>query len=274
MSSSRIQWQKFTFFNKEIYEGNVEQILGKPISCAVAEGGSLVFGDYNGNVTFISDTSSLAMYSQYKLFRNEITGLACIYHPIHRQRQFIIACGYDNDDSGGGGYFVKIYEVNDMSRPLHSFPISTAGTGDNSSVSTFSVLPDGSQIAIGFSSGLVKLYTGSFLGDDTLGKQAKGQILQLSHPYPVSGLHFIELISLPNKNMGRNIKLYVVMDTDHVRNSDSHVSGGSTTIKVNSSNEDQEVYIYIHTYIYIYIQFVHTFIYAYIHICIYICIYV
>jgi hypothetical protein len=128
MSSSRIQWQKFSFFDKEIYEGNIEEILGKLISCAYAEGGTLVFGDYDGNVIFISDTSSLAKHSQYKLFRNEITGLACIYHPVYRQRQFIIACGYDNEDvSGGGGYFVKIYEVNDMSRPLHSFPVSTAG---------------------------------------------------------------------------------------------------------------------------------------------------
>ena len=102
MASSRIQWRKFTFFDKELCEENVGHSLGSSVTCAVAEGGSLLFGDVLGNV-FVSDRSTQLSDKKYKLFRGEVKGLAYIYHPSHRQRQFIIAVGDDSDKNNSDG---------------------------------------------------------------------------------------------------------------------------------------------------------------------------
>ena len=76
----------------------MEQALGTRVTCAVAEGGSLIFGDSLGNV-YISDRSTQLSDKKHKLFRGEVKGLAYIYHPQHRQRQYIIAVGDDGEVS-------------------------------------------------------------------------------------------------------------------------------------------------------------------------------
>ena len=98
MSYSRLQWRRFTFFDKELCEDNTEQALGARVTCAVAEGGSLIFGDGFGNV-YISDRSTELSNKKHKLFRGEVKGLAYIYHPLHRKRQYIIAVGDDSEST-------------------------------------------------------------------------------------------------------------------------------------------------------------------------------
>lgn len=44
------------------------------MTCAVAEGGSLIFGDVLGNV-FISDRSTQLCDKKHKLFRGEVKGM-------------------------------------------------------------------------------------------------------------------------------------------------------------------------------------------------------
>ena len=98
MAYSRLQWRRFTFFDKELCEENTEQALGARVTCAVAEGGSLMFGDVFGNV-YISDRSTELSDKKHKLFRGEVKGLAYIYHPLHRKRQYIIAVGDDSEST-------------------------------------------------------------------------------------------------------------------------------------------------------------------------------
>ena len=98
MAYSRLQWRRFTFFNKELIEENTEQVLKARITCAVAEGGSLLFGDVFGNI-YVSDRSTELSDKRHKLFRGEIKGLAYIYHPLQRKRQFIIAVGDDSESN-------------------------------------------------------------------------------------------------------------------------------------------------------------------------------
>jgi hypothetical protein len=98
MAYSRLQWRRFTFFDKELCEDNTEQALGARVTCAVAEGGSLIFGDVLGNV-YISDRSTELSDKKHKLFRGEVKGLAYIYHPQHRKRQYIIAVGDDSESN-------------------------------------------------------------------------------------------------------------------------------------------------------------------------------
>ena len=85
----------------------MEQVLGARVTCAVAEGGSLIFGDVLGNV-YISDRSTQLSDKKHKLFRGDVKGLAYIYHPQHRQRQYIIAVGDDGEVSNVSGVNTRL----------------------------------------------------------------------------------------------------------------------------------------------------------------------
>jgi hypothetical protein len=223
--------------------------------------------------------------------------LAYIYHPLHRQRQYIIGVGDDGDrsntthtntsattatttnnssssSSGSSSGMktraiehlsIKVYSVDDWSHPLHSFPVlppaALQALPSSADVSSFAVLADGSQISVGFTTGMVVLFCGAFLSDDNnaLGKQVTGQLLQSAqiHPpeansgpsghagpryVPVSGLHFCELVSL--RRTERRVRLYVVMDTERMaetagpggRGSGSGSSSGSGSGSGSSSS--------------------------------------
>lgn len=102
-----------------------------------------------------------------------------------------------------------MFTTTDMSRPLQIF--SAAAVIPGLVLTSFAVLPDGSQIALGFSNGTVTLFSGNFLKEFSSGKVASPQILLQNHPCPVSGLHFCQLPSVkPNE---RRIRLFVVFDT-------------------------------------------------------------
>lgn len=253
---STIPWRKFTFFEKELCDENVDAVFkGTRISCALSEGGSLMFGDVQGYV-YISDRNSrLSNYKKHRLYRGELKGLAYIYHPLHRQRQYIIAVGDDGERSGGGSgsgtkaraieyLSIKIFSTDDWSHPLHSFPVlpvsALQALPSSADVSAFAVLPDGSQISVGFSTGMVVLFAGAFLSDDALGKQITGQLLQSAQVYtspnehiqpryiPVSGLHFCELVSL--RRVERRVRLYVVMDTERITGADANPIEGNVIL--------------------------------------------
>jgi hypothetical protein len=53
-----------------------------------------------------------------------------------------------------------------MTRSIQAFP-AAAGIPSSANLTTFAVLPDGSQIAVGFSNGAVALFSGSFLKENT-----------------------------------------------------------------------------------------------------------
>jgi hypothetical protein len=110
-------------------------------------------------------------------------------------------------------YMIKIFNAADMSRPLHCFHASP-GVASTAKITAFTVLPDGCQIALGFDTGTVLLFSGGYIRED-------GAASTSSHPsgggasggmryylpdavllqrerldrryFPVSSLHFCEL---------------------------------------------------------------------------------
>ena len=140
-------------------------------------------------------------------------------------RQYILTVGDDsrpinNDEKNpfaesiakpSAYYVLKVYTTLETSRPLQSFPISTM-ISPTAIMTSMAVLHDGSQIAIGFSTGAVLFFSGNFFKEGNLGRQQHPQVLLQSHASPVSGLHFCELIS--SKPNDRRIHLYAVLDTE------------------------------------------------------------
>ncbi len=93
-----------------------------------------------------------------------------------------------------------------MSRPLQ---VLNATAGDNV-LTSFAVLSDATQIAVGFDSGTVLLFSGMFLKENTQGRPPAPIALLPRHKYQVTGLHFCELAI--TKNNERRIRLFAVLD--------------------------------------------------------------
>lgn len=107
------------------------------------------------------------------------------------------------------------------------------------SVTSFSVLSDGCQIAVGYSSGTIILFTGNFIRENSSQMRATSQSTQItllpSHIFPVSALHFCEIIQSKTQQQNtvdRRIRLFAVMDTT------SSSSSTNSTIPNSSSSED------------------------------------
>ena len=108
-------WKKFDFFDYEECDRIIRSLEGVQILCATAEGGSLIFGDNNGNVYVWDHYLRSGGYNKHKLFRYEVNGLEYIYHPIDRQRQYVFTIGSDyvltdqvNNKSKSESIFVKV----------------------------------------------------------------------------------------------------------------------------------------------------------------------
>jgi hypothetical protein len=82
-------------------------------------------------------------------------------------------------------------------------------------VTSLAVLSDGCQIAVGYSTGAVVLFTGNFLKESSSQMRSTSRstqvTLQSSHRYPVASLFFAEVAS--KQATQRHIRLFAVMDT-------------------------------------------------------------
>eukprot|EP01041_Mallomonas_annulata_P001125 gene1125-2185_t len=239
-----MQWRRFAFFDKDIISENVESILSGKVTAAIADGGSLLFGDDNG-VIAMTDRSFNLSWKQ-KIFRGSIKGVAYIFDSLGHRKQFVIALGDDTPKTTAdsaisttgieGGvtglqYIIKIFSVTDLTRPIHAIH-ANPNCAASDTVTAFSAFSDGTRIAVGFSSGTVLLFTGSFLKEGALGRQQVPIVLLPSHEYTVCGLHFCELplsVSISgsgsmststrgNSNntqtLEKQIRLFVVLDTE------------------------------------------------------------
>jgi hypothetical protein len=168
---SRVQWRRFAFFEKDSVDENITDALGSSPTCASAEGGMLLFGDNDGNIT-LADRNFKLLW-KCKAFKGEVKGLAYVYDPANHRKQYVFAVGDEFVHHSGESasamsqaqetfYMLKIFNANDMSRPLHVFHASP-GVTPVATVTAFSVLSDGCQIALGFSTGTLLLFSGNFL---------------------------------------------------------------------------------------------------------------
>lgn len=83
-------------------------------------------------------------------------------------------------------------------------------------VTSLAVLSDGCQIAVGYSTGAIVLFTGNFLKENSSQMRSTSRstqvTLQSSHRYPVASLFFAEVASKQQATQ-RRIRLFAVMDT-------------------------------------------------------------
>lgn len=116
-----------------------------------------------------------------------------------------------------------MFATSDLSHPIQAFLASNPTVQDNSTLTGFSVTSNGYQIALGFSSGAILLFSGNFLADGSVGRQFNPQTLLHGHKYAVTGLYFCELNfnSIKTSTSDRNVRLFAVLGGE--------ASGGNST---------------------------------------------
>lgn len=104
-------------------------------------------------------------------------------------------------------------------------------------VTSLAVLSDGCQIAVGYSTGAVVLFTGNFLKESSSQMRSTSRstqiTLQSSHRYPVASLFFAEVASKQQQAIQRRIRLFAVMDT-------TTTTTTSTTTVTNHQQQHQQ----------------------------------
>jgi hypothetical protein len=220
-SAGRVNWPKYVFFTKDVVEENVERLLGVRPTCAVAEGGILLFGGENGYVHISDRNLTLSDENRHKIFRGAVLGLAYIFDPQYNSKQYIFSVGDDapRPEDGRPINVVKIFSTLDLTRPLQAFIVNPSIGGDRvtSTVTSFAVLSDGSQIAVGFSTGTASIFVGSFIRETasrTALSNITPQVTLAPQTSPISSLQFCEMPSSAQRPQDRRIFLYVVLDTN------------------------------------------------------------
>eukprot|EP01038_Epipyxis_sp_PR26KG_P011998 gene11998-16062_t len=226
---NRSSFRRFEFFDVDTITEDITATLEGTPTCAVAEGGMLLFGDTSGYIS-ISDRNFHIFEKKHRVFRGEIKGIAYIFDPTNHNRQFIVTIGDDAKPRSEENpnptpiYFIKVFSLSDMARPINIINTSLANDAEFTS---FAVLQDGSQIAVGFSSGALLLFTGQFLKEN-ISHQMRNippVMLMSHHKYPISGLYFCELstAALSTKPMERKIRLFAVLDSSDVANNPNEI---------------------------------------------------
>lgn len=204
LKSARIQWRRFAFFDKDVISEDIEAKVGK-VTCASSEGGSLLFGDATGHI-YIADRNLQLGEHKHKVFRGEVKGLRYLFDPQNHKKQFVVSVGDDSrprTTADGtvipnitASYVVKIFSVNDMSRPMNAF-LAAPGIDTHSVLTAFAVTADATQIALGFSNRMILLFNGNFLKEGAMLRQVPPEIILPPRGalIPVTGLHFCEITS-------------------------------------------------------------------------------
>eukprot|EP01039_Chlorochromonas_danica_P001618 gene1625-1767_t len=208
---NRAALRRFEFFDVDVVSEDIVNTLGVAPTCAVAEGGMLIFGDDNGNIIF-TDRDLRVTERRSKAFKGKVRGLAYLLDPQRSNRQYVIAVGEDFRpyENAPPVYLVKVYSTTDLSRPMYVLNATAAG---DATLTAFAVQHDGNEIALGYSNGKVLLYLGQFLKDNSQSRQSTiAPIVLLDrHIHAVSSLDFCD--GPLTKTEDRIVRLYVTLDT-------------------------------------------------------------
>ena len=145
--ASRVQWRRFLFFDRDVISEDINKAVESTITCAVAEGGTLVLGDAKGYV-YVSDRVAEFGKVKHKIFRGEVKGVSYLYDAQHK-RQFIVSVGNESRPRTtadgtvipniSASYVVKVFNVADMSRPMNAFLAAPGADNAHAVLTAFAV---------------------------------------------------------------------------------------------------------------------------------------
>eukprot|EP01035_Chromulina_nebulosa_P057297 gene57297-78508_t len=188
MSGNKSGFKRFDFFEVDSAvissslstQSQAHKAGGYTLNCGAAESGTIALGDNNGNIIvadsrLFSGDNVPSMQSSsdriYKAFRGEVIGIGIILDSNLKfsvtPRHYLLAIGEeiiptsDSEKSNQTQYCIKIFPLSDCSRPIGMLNTTIAGANSAQlvSVTAFAVMQDCSQIAVGYSTGAVILYT-------------------------------------------------------------------------------------------------------------------
>jgi hypothetical protein len=146
-----------------------------------------------------------------------VRGIAYILDKTNQTRQYIIAVGEDFFQRLEGAdakqevpaepqYVVKVFNVHDMKRRLDAFNASPS-VAAGAQLTSFAALSDGTQIALGFNTGMVLLLKATFLRDGGGVRLQPPTVSIPAHPNSVSGLHFCFISAAGGE---KSVRLFIV----------------------------------------------------------------
>lgn len=158
---------------------------------------------------------------KHKIFNSEVLGLSYVLDTANQNRQYIVALGDDARPSYDATaaynaspvastpvYVIKVFSITDFQHPIQIIN----ATINDATVTSFAVHSEGLEVAVGYSSGKVLVFT-NVVSRDSQARAQTPTVLLSSHFSPVSNLFFCE--SNSKSAEVRRIKLFVVMDTPH-----------------------------------------------------------
>ncbi|XP_048417987.1 vacuolar protein sorting-associated protein 11 homolog isoform X2 [Stegostoma tigrinum] len=197
-----LQWRRFVFFDKEPLMERGEAAASEfrcpgdsAISVCTSGRGSLVLGDIEGNIWFVSRTLQSSSFQAYKLRVTHIYQL--------KQHSILVSVG---EDELGINPLVKVWnlEKRDSSgNPLCTRIFSAIPGNKPTEVTCLTVHENLNYMAIGFTDGSVVLKK----GDITRDRHSKTDVLA-EGTYPITGLGF--------QQSGKQTHLFVVT-TENVK---------------------------------------------------------
>jgi hypothetical protein len=237
-SSSRVQWRRFAFFDKDVVNERIDSSFDSVPTSARAEGGMLVFGDANGNIFITDHNFQMQGAQKFKAFRGEVKAVSYLFDSGNQRQQFVVAVGDDSRPriaadgtvvpSITKSYVIKVFNLADVSRPVNAF-LASPGIDDTALLTSFSVMQDGSQIAVGFSNRAVLLFSGSFLKEGAMLRNMQPEVILSPRPalMPITGLHFCEISTKQKKTAVSNDNNIRSLDSKKNSNSSSNSDAGN-----------------------------------------------
>jgi hypothetical protein len=205
----------------KIYSLTIQQCMP---TCAVAEGGMLIFGDEVGNIIF-ADRDFNVSEKRTKIYKGAVRGLTYLLDPqkTNNNTAYLFTLGEDHRPGETPIYSIKVFLASDLSRPITVLNASST-SNSNDTITAFAVLHDGNEIAVGYNSGRTVVFCGQFINKDaTQARHTTSSIynpivLLEKHPYSVAALHFSDTTTTSNTSStssveDRYVRLFVTMDT-------------------------------------------------------------
>mmetsp|Transcript_12125 Transcript_12125/g.15869 ORF Transcript_12125/g.15869 Transcript_12125/m.15869 type:complete len:945 (+) Transcript_12125:71-2905(+) len=202
--ASRVQWRRFTFFEKDTICEDLSAEIGAVITCMKATEEGIFLGDDLGRITF-ADTD-FQRQRRHEAYKGVVTALGLIRTA---DAPALVTTGDDSDGMGATNVVQCIFKVwtgPEFNYLARSIDVTVQTKCGASSMAAFAHSVDGSMVAIGFESGEILFYQGD-MAKETAKVKAPIVIKPVDDKQPVTALFFCER-AIPHKEGAKVVRLF------------------------------------------------------------------
>jgi len=221
--ASRVQWRRFTFFEKDNLCEDLKAKIGANVTCMSATEEGIFFGDDLGRVTYVD--SDFKRQREQEAYRGVVTAIG---FAAGRETPALFTAGDDTDgmtNPGAVGCVFKVWSGPDLKQMVRLIDVSAATTlKPYVSMTAFAHTTDGTMVAFGFESGEILFYQGDLSQESQKIKPAIIKKPSQEDQQPVTSLHFCER-PIPQKEGAKSVKLFACYKELPLKNSRPPLEG-------------------------------------------------